>query len=120
MSHTMNIKTEIKDLDALKTACERLGLKTEKGTFRLYQTQETGTAIYLPNWRFPAVIKENGEIAIDNYGGRWGNMEELNKVTAYYGLEKAKAEAYKQGYSVIEGYNTETEELTLTINIGEY
>ncbi len=120
MSHTMNIKTEIKDLDALKTACERLGLKTEKGTFRLYQTQETGTAVYLPGWSYPVVIKDDGQIAYDDYNGRWGNIEELHKLTAYYGLEKAKAEAWKQGYSVTEGYDETTEELTLTINVGGY
>jgi len=40
MSHTMNIKTEIKDMDALKTACDRLGLKTENRNGRLFAVME--------------------------------------------------------------------------------
>jgi len=39
---------------------------------------------------------------------------------AYYGLEKAKSEAYKQGYSVVEGYDKTSDELVLVINVGGY
>ena len=120
MSHTLNIKTEIHDKDALYLACTRLGLKREHGEHRLYSTMETGTAVFLPGWQFPAVIRDDGTIAMDIYNGAWGNIEELNKLTAYYGIEKAKLEAWKQGYSVTEGYNDETQELTLEINTEVY
>jgi hypothetical protein len=122
----MNIKTEIKDLEALKSACLRLGLRTSGDVvfsdlkFQLFNSEETGTAVYLPGWKYPVVIREDGALAMDNYGGRWGDIAELNKLTAYYGLEKAKLEAWKQGYSVTEGYDTETDELTLTVNVEEY
>jgi hypothetical protein len=117
MSHTMNIKTEIKDLDALRAAADRLGYRVLSGNLALFSSEETGTGVMLPGWRFPVVVRDDGTIALDNYGGAWGDMAELNKLTAYYGIEKAKLEAWKQGYTVTEGYNDETQELTLEINL---
>lgn len=118
MSHTLNIKTEIKDTAALRAACARLGYQVHEGEARLFQGIESGLSVMLPGWNYPVVVKEDGTIRYDNYGGRWGNIEELNKLTAYYGLEKAKIEAWKQGYSVVEGFNENTQELTLTVNVG--
>lgn len=119
MSHTMNIKTEIKDLAALAATCDRLGYKLEtNSTFNLYSSQESGAGVYLPGWRFPVVVDQAGVVHYDNYGGRWGEESELHKLEAYYGLEKAKLEAYKQGYSVIEGFDSVSQELTLQIQVG--
>jgi hypothetical protein len=118
MSHTMNIKTEIKDLEALRAACERLNIGIAySDNIHLFSTTEKGAAIFLKDWRFPVVIRDDGTIALDNYGGAWGDMAELNKLTAYYGIEKAKLEAWKHGHTVTEGYNDETQELTLEINL---
>ena len=68
----------------------------------MYSSTEQGTAVYIPGWTYPAVVKEDGSVACDTYGGRWGDESKLNELTAYYGLEKAKLEAEKQGYSVEE------------------
>ena len=35
---------------------------------------------------------------MDNYGGRWGNMEEVYKLKMYYGAEKAEKLARRKGY----------------------
>lgn len=118
MSHTMNIKTELKDVAALAEACKRLGLKTQYGKVRLYGSQETGAGVFLPGWNYPIVVTDDGTVKYDNYGGRWGNIEELHKLEAYYGLEKAKLEAWKQGYTVTEGYDENAHELTLIVNVG--
>jgi len=117
MSHTMNIKIELHDRAALEAACQRLGLSFTEGTHKLYATNENGIGIKLPGWQYPIVVKSDGTIAYDNYNGHWGKIEELNKLRAYYGLEKAKIEARKKGYSV---YETQDQEgnLVLRIQVG--
>ena len=102
MSHTLNIKTEIRDLSALQLACDKLGYKTLAGDFKLYASEESGTGVYLPGWSYPVVIKDGGEIAYDNFDGKWGEIDKLNELVAHYGLEKAKIEARKKGYSLSE------------------
>lgn len=94
----MSIQLEIRDREALQTACERLGLSILGGTLHsLYSSKETGIGVMLSGWKYPLVVKENGSVTYDNYNGTWGNIDELNKLIAYYGLEKAKVEAQKQG-----------------------
>jgi len=119
MSHTMNIRIEFHDRTALLTACERLKLRAEEGTHWLCSVKETGLAVFLPGWLYPVVFKEDGSIIFDNYDGRWGSMEELNKLRAFYGLEKAKIEARRKCYLTYENINTQTRELELRIRIGD-
>jgi hypothetical protein len=109
MSHTMNIALEIRDERALAAACNRIGARmVQDTTVDLYQSREHGTAVYLNGWTYPAVIDtEKGTCKYDNYSGKWGDARELTKLQAYYGLEKAKLEAYAQGYSVIEDMTEE-------------
>jgi hypothetical protein len=115
----MSIQMEIRDKEALKAACERLGFSILVGNnFRLHSTNELGIGVQLPRWKYPIVIRLNGSVAYDNYNGSWGNIDELNKLVAYYGLEKAKMEAQKQGYSTMESFNEQTQELELEIEIG--
>lgn len=118
MSHTMNVQIELHDRAALEAACQRLGLTLVEGKHKLYQTEEEGIAVHLPGWVYPVVVKGDGTVAYDNFNGNWGRIEELNKLRAYYGLEKAKIEARKQGYSVYETFNDRTQEIELRIRIG--
>lgn len=113
----MNIEIELHDRAALEAACERLGVKMIEGIHRLYQTVEEGIGVCLPGWRYPVVIKNDGTVSYDNYGGQWGNISELNKLRAYYGVEKAKIEARKKGYSVYETFNKDTQEVELQIRL---
>lgn len=117
MSHTMNIQIELHDRAALEAACQRLGLTIKEGRHRLYQTTEEGLAVHLAGWKYPIVTKSDGTISYDNYEGRWGDIQELNKLRAFYGLEKAKIEARKNGYSFYEHFNEKTQELELRIKV---
>ena len=38
----------------------------------------------------------------DNYGGQWGEQQELDRFLQMYAVEKAKLEARKKGYTVSE------------------
>lgn len=118
MSHTMNIRLELKDNDALISACERIGATViGYGDHRLFQTKETGFAFQLKGWQYPVVAKADGRVAFDNYNGAWGDIKNLNELTAYYGLEKAKIEARRAGHDFYENYNEQKQEIELRISL---
>ena len=118
MSHTMNIKTELRDMDVLQATCSRLGLTCSMGTHRLYAGPEVGMGIQFKNWQYPIVVDpQTGEVRYDTYNGRWGNEKDLHNLEAYYSIEKAKLEASRQGYTV-EEIDTDGQ-IELTIMVGE-
>lgn len=120
MSHTMNIRLELKDRDALISACSRIEAGIiGNGKHRLYNQLEwhDGFAVQLRGWRYPIVVKDNGEVAYDNYNGNWGNIADINVLTAYYGLEKAKIEARRAGHDFYESYDEQKQEIELRISI---
>ena len=76
MSHIVTIKTEIRDANAVRAACQRLGLpQPVAGTHALFSGQIAGLAVQLPKWLYPAVCElETGQLHYDNYRGRWGDQ----------------------------------------------
>lgn len=117
MSETFNVDLELRDKAALAAACSRLGLSVASGVHNLYRDKGLqGLGVSLQGWRFPAIVKADGTVAYDNYHGRWGDIKELNKLKAYYGLEKAKIEARKKGLSVYE--SVQDNKLVLKIRVG--
>ncbi len=133
MSHTMNIKTEIRDREALQVACDRLGLSGEEGSFKFYDSdrynkrmrkhedtgiRHEGIGIRLKDWEYPIVVKDDGTIAYDNYDGQWGDIKRLEELQDAYALEKASMEARRQGYRVFETTD-EQGNLQLRIRVGE-
>lgn len=104
MSHIVQIQTEIRDPVAVVSACERLGLPMpEHRTVDLFNGQATGLAVEFPGWRYPVVCHtESGKIQYDNYGGRWGEQQHLDRLMQLYAVEKTRSEARKRGHSVTE------------------
>lgn len=104
MSHIVQIKTEVRDEQAVIAACARLGLEApKKDKFKVYAVERTGLGVMLPGWNYPVVCNtETGEVDFDNYNGSWGKQEELDKFLQAYAVEKALYEAQKNGYSVYE------------------
>ncbi len=104
MSHIVQIRTEIRDPAALRAACQRLRLpEPVAGTTQLFSGEATGLAVQLPDWVYPAVCDTaSGEIRYDNFGGRWGEQKQLDRLLQSYACEKAKIEARRQGHSVAE------------------
>ncbi len=57
----------------------------------------------LPGWQYPIVIDTlSGLARYDNYKGRWGDQEQLDRFLQLYAVERAKLEARKKGYTVSE------------------
>ena len=74
MSHIVTIKTEVRDAEAVRAACKRLGLdEPVHGTVRLFSGEATGLLIRLPGWHYHAVVDTaTGQINYDNYEGASG------------------------------------------------
>lgn len=104
MSHIVQIKTEVRDVNAIFAACRRLGLEVPTtGTFQVFSVTRTGIGVKLPGWNYPVVCNtETGAVDYDNYEGSWGDQRELDKFLQAYAVEKAIYEAQKGGYSIYE------------------
>jgi hypothetical protein len=104
VSHVVQIKTQVRDAEAVRAACRRLSLaEPVPGTTRLYSGEVAGLAVQLPGWRYPAVCQlDTGQIQFDNFQGNWGEQKELDRFLQSYAVEKAKLEARRKGHSVSE------------------
>ena len=104
MSHVVTIQTRVKDPAALAQACRRLGLPAPvHGSAKLYSGQAAGMVVQLPGWQYPVVFDAaSGEARYDNYGGRWGEQKELDRLLQAYAVEKVRAEARRSGHTVTE------------------
>ena len=104
MSHIVTITAEIRDIEALRSACRRLELAPpQHGEAELYSGKCTGQIVQLPEWRYPVVCDtRTGVVRYDNYQGRWGDEKQLNRLVQYYVVEKTRLEARRYGRSVSE------------------
>ncbi|HTN76164.1 MAG TPA: hypothetical protein VL096_12995 [Pirellulaceae bacterium] len=104
MSHVVQIKTEVRDKAAVHAACARLKLTPPREqTVKLFSSAVTGLAVQLPAWRYPVVCQlATGELAYDNFEGRWGEQCQLDRFLQAYAVEMAKLQARKQGLAVAE------------------
>jgi hypothetical protein len=110
MSHISKIELEVSDLGVLSQACKRLGLTLIRGkrTFKWYgKEQACHHVIHIPQAAYEVgIIKKEGryELSCDFYDqglekaiGKGGGL-----LKQAYAIQKAKIEARKKGYSVIE------------------
>lgn len=119
MSHIVNIKTQIRDPNALIAACRRLNLQEPTvGTVKLFSGQASGLIVKLPGWHYPAVIDTaTGGIQYDNYNGHWGSQAELDKLMQGYAVEKARIEARRAGHTITE-QTLSNGSIKLTVQVG--
>ena len=119
MSHIVEIKTEIRDEQAVRAACTRLQLAApENKTVRLFNATATGLCVQLPGWQYPVVANlQTGQVQYDNYGGHWGEQKHLNSFLQGYAVEKAKIEARKKGHSVTET-SLQDGSIRVTVRVG--
>jgi hypothetical protein len=119
MSHVVTIATEVRDPDAVAAACRRLGLPAPaRGTATLFEGRATGLLVNLPGWLYPVVCDTaTGSVRFDNYGGRWGEQAQLDRLIQSYAVEKARIEALKRGHSVSERSLADGS-IQLTIEVG--
>lgn len=113
MSHTVTVDIKCKNKEGITKAAQTMGAHIiGEGTHRLFGSTETGLGIKLNGWSYPIVIKNDGTVAFDNYGGRWGDIKDLDMLKELYATEVVKAECENQGWYYEQNSNT----LELTIN----
>ena len=119
MSHIVEIKTEIRDEQAVRAACTRLQLAApEQKTVRVFSATATGLCVQLPGCSYPVVANlQTGQVQYDNYGGHWGEQKHLNSFLQAYAVEKAKIEARKKGHSVTEA-RLQDGSIRVTVRVG--
>jgi len=119
LSHTVTIKTEIRDAAAVRAACERLKLPAPvQGKTKLFSSEVEGLAVKLPDWVYPVVADlPSGKLAYDNFNGRWGDQKELDKLIQAYAVEKCRIEARKKGHLVTESQLADGS-IKLTVQVG--
>ncbi len=104
MSHIVTIETQVRDAASVQAACQRLALPAPRQeTVELYSGQATGLTVRLPDWHYPVVCDlASGRLQYDNFGGRWGKQEHLDRFLQAYAVERARSEARRQGHTVTE------------------
>lgn len=104
MSHIVTVQTRLHDPAAVAAACQRLGLAAPvQGTAQLYSGEAAGLVVQLPGWYYPVVIDTlSGTIRYDNYGGAWGDQQQLDHFLQRYAAEKVRLEAKKRGFQISE------------------
>ena len=104
MSHIVTVKTEVRDAAAVRAACARLKLpQPVEGNTRLFGGEVEGLAVQLPDWVYPVVADlASGQLKFDNFGGRWGEQQHLDRFLQAYAVEKAKIEARRRGHQCTE------------------
>lgn len=110
MSHKTTVQTEIRDLEALKRAAEKMDEVdkiqiAEHGQeldAKLYQGVAKGVAVIkFKSWTYPVVVKADGTAEFDNYNGSWGKTEHLDKLTQLYAAEVTVQKVKQQGLRII-------------------
>lgn len=119
MSHVVEIKTEVRDEQAVRAACVRLQLTPpEQKTVTLFSATAAGLCLQLPGWQYPVVINlQTGQTQYDNYGGHWGEQKHLNSFLQAYAVEKSKIEARKKGHTCSET-RLEDGSIRVTVKVG--
>ena len=104
MSHIVTLKVEIRDVAAVRAACQRLNLPAPvQGKTQLFSGEPEGLAVQLPDWVYPVVADfASGQLKYDNFGGRWGEQQHLDRFLQAYAVEKAKIEARRRGHQCTE------------------
>lgn len=139
MSHVAKIELEINDLDALKAACQRLGLEFCCGqtTYRWYgefvgdhplpeglTVQDLGRcdhAIRVPGASYElGVLKRNGKyLLLWDFWGEGGLERVLGrnagKLKQAYAIERTRREAMRKGYRITESKTRNGVRLVLTV-----
>jgi hypothetical protein len=62
-----------------------------------------GLIVALPDWLYPIVCHlATGQLQFDNFDGRWGDRQQLDRFQQAYAVERCRLEARKRGHSVTE------------------
>lgn len=99
-SHTVSIKVKLQNKEALKASVESMnGTWLGEGTHNLYGSQRyTGVGFTLPNWAYPLVLEETGELKFDTYRGKPNCRADIDLLNSEYSMQVATIQANSVGW----------------------
>ncbi len=109
MSHFTEIKTQIKDIEALRSACQELGLSLVPNTEArgYYENKTKGDYVVQLKGPYDIALNKQTDGTFGLTADLWqGHVEKevgqgYNKLLQLYGVHKATIEARKKGLSVL-------------------
>ena len=107
MSHFTTIETQIRDISALRAACDELGLQVAtRTTARGYgHNKHKGDLVIRLNGPYDIAVNQQPDTAFGLTCDWWGGHVEkevgkgYGKLLQVYGVYKAQAEARRKGYT---------------------
>lgn len=115
MSHISKIEIQIKDIEVLKKACQRLGytfVENKKSFVRYAGTTQCDHVIQVPGAKYEIGLS-GSELLYDDFrtGGLTGNIP--GKIKQAYASEQVKKEAKKKNYRIQEKHTQNGIKITL-------
>ena len=99
MSHTAQIAADYANADALAAAVEKMGgTLLGDGAHKLYSSTARGQGIQLPGWEYPIVVCDGSRLEYDDYGGRWGDVADLERLHEEYSWSLTELAAQRVGW----------------------
>ncbi|MGK7906283.1 MAG: DUF1257 domain-containing protein [Synechococcus sp.] len=123
MSHFSQIKTKIRDLDALESALADLGIDSQRGEMKVrgYQGQTQAASVIIPQDNgYDVGFQWNGEayqlVADLQYWQQpWSVESFVNKVTQRYAYQTIVSESARKGFQVVEQKQAEDGSVRLVL-----
>lgn len=98
MSHTVSVQTEIRDLVALDSACNRLSWQQPtSGKSTAFTRTVGGVGIQPPQWRYPTVCDLADRTVVYDHEGRWGDSEDVRRFKQARAIDETNLEARRAG-----------------------
>lgn len=99
MSHTSQIAADYSHPEALAAAVAKLGGRViGEGRHKLFSSAHDGLGIRLNNWAYPLIVQADGTLAYDDYGGKWGNLADLDRLHEEYSWALTEIAAQRLGW----------------------
>lgn len=111
MSHVAKCPAKLLLREHIAAAATAMGWELTSATKAVFYDGSTheGIVIKAEGWRYPIVVKDDGSLAYDDYGGTWGDVEELSKFQSEYTfavtVETMEARTDGAWHVEHEGYN---------------
>ncbi|MEL7085141.1 MAG: DUF1257 domain-containing protein [Cyanobacteria bacterium P01_A01_bin.3] len=123
MSHFSQIKTKIRDLDALEAALCDLGIDSTRGDMQVrgYQGQTQAASVIIPQANgYDVGFQWDGEsyqlvADLQYWQQRWSVETFVNKVTQRYAYQTIVTESESKGFQVVEQARAEDGSVRLVL-----
>lgn len=90
MSHSVVHEAVFAERNIFTRAIGRVrGQVLGEGRHELYDGAYNGLGFTLPNWSYPLVLQHDNRLVFDDFGGKWGNRADIDRLKQMYQTELA-------------------------------